>query len=550
MKRLAAAATLGLLLIAGCTQSSSNSTTTSTTAASGRVNSWTQPHVLRYATAEDIQTLNTALGQQTTLGLMSSLTAAWLIKWDHQNRPIPEIATQVPTQANGGVSADGLTITYHLRKGVRWSDGTPLNGDDIVWSIHAILNPANNVVSRTGWDLIKRIDEPNKYTVILHLSKPYAPFVVVFFSSAGANPSILPEHILAQYPNMNNAPFNALPIGAGPFMYKAWNRGQDVVMVPNPYYWHGQPKLTEIDFEIIPDRNTLTTQLQAHALDMWYPVPGSYFVHLESLPGFTYIRQPAYYYNHLDFNVTRPGVSDPIVRRALEYALDRKTLIAKIGRGVGILQEEPAPRSAPYYDPNIPLVPFDIAKANQILDADGWTRGPDGIRAKNGVRLDLQLATSAGTQDTDNQITLIQQWWKQIGVSLDVRRYETPQLFAPVQDGGIIYGGKWDIVLFAWGDDPIGDYSFIYACDEIPPNGQNDPRWCNHTANAAMHALYSHYDQAQRNADDAILFAQLAHDLPMIVTSSREDIYVFNKDLKNFHPNAVTPFDDFMNVDI
>ena len=65
-----------------------------------------------------------------------------------------------------------------------------------------------------------------------------------------------------------------------------------------------------------------------------------------------------------------------------------------------------------------------------------------------------------------------------------------------------------------------------------------------------MHALYSHYDQAQRNADDAILFAQLAHDLPMIVTSSREDIYVFNKDLKNFHPNAVTPFDDFMNVDI
>ncbi len=551
MKRLAAAATLGLFLVAGCTQTTTSSTTTSTGATSGRVNSWTIPHVLRYATAEDINTLNPALGQQTTLGLMSSLTAAWLIKWDHSNRPIPEIALEVPTKANGGVSADGLTITYHLRKGVRWSDGTPLNADDVVWSIHAILNPANNVVSRTGWDRIKRIDEPNEYTVILHLSKPYSPFVVVFFSSAGANPSILPKHLLAQYPNFNNAPFNSLPIGAGPFMYKAWNRGQDVVMVPNPYYWRGQPKLQEVDFEIIPDRNTVLTELQAHSLDLWYPVPGNYFARMAQLgSGFTYIRQPAYYYNHWDFNVQRPTVSDPIVRRALEYAMDRQTIIAKIGRGVGILQEGPAPRTAPYYDPNIPLVPFNIAKANQLLDADGWKRGPDGVRAKNGVRLELELATSAGTQDTDNQIELVRQWWKQIGVTIDVRHYESPQMFAPLQDGGVIYGGKWDIVLFAWGDDPIGDFSFIYACDEIPPNGQNDLRWCNPTATAAMHALYTHYDQASRNADDAILFTQLAKDLPTIVTSGREDIFIYNRDLKGFHPNAVTQFDDFMNVDI
>ncbi|HEY9085756.1 MAG TPA: peptide ABC transporter substrate-binding protein [Candidatus Tyrphobacter sp.] len=549
MKRLAVFAALGIFLIAGCTQTTTTSTT-SVGVTSGRANAWTIPHVLRYATAEDINTLNPALGQQTTLALMSSLTAAWLIKWDLHNRPVPEIAMQVPTQANGGISPDGLTITYHLRKGVRWSDGAPLNADDVVWSIHAVLNPANNVVSRTGWDRIKRIDEPDKYTVILHLSKPYSPFVVTFFSSAGANPSILPKHVLAQYPNFNNVPFNALPIGAGPFMYKAWNRSQDVVMVPNPYYWRGQPKLREVDFEIIPDRNTLSTQLQAHALDLWYPVPGNYFTRLQHLAGFEYIRQPAYYFNHMDFNVTRPAVSDPIVRRALEYALDRKTVIEKIGHGVGILQEGVAPRNAPYYDPNISLVPFDIAKANQLLDADGWKRGPDGVRAKNGVRLELQLATAAGTQDTDNQIAMIQQWWKQIGVSLDVRRYATPQLFAPFQDGGIIYGGKWDIVLFAWGDDPIGDFSFIYACDEIPPNGQNDLRWCNRTADAAMHALYAHYDQPGRNADDAILFTQLAHDLPMIVTWGREDIFVFNKDLRNFHPNAVTQFDDFMNVDI
>src|SRR5690348_783764 len=144
-------------------------------AGAGGRNSWTVPHVLRYATAEDISSLNPLLSQQTTLSLMSSLTMAWLIKWDSHNNPFPELATEVPTMKNGGVSKDGLTITYHLRKGVKWSDGAPFNADDVVFSIHAVLNPANNVVSRTGWDRIQKIDEPDKYTVVLHMSKPYSP---------------------------------------------------------------------------------------------------------------------------------------------------------------------------------------------------------------------------------------------------------------------------------------------------------------------------------------------------------------------------------------
>ncbi len=545
MKRLVLGALVLTVAFAGCTRESA------TTATGGRGNPWTIPHVLRYATAEDISSLNPVLSQQLTLGLMSSLTAAWLIKWNAHNLPVPEIATEVPTKANGGVSPDGLTITYHIRKGVRWSDGAPLNADDVVWTIHAIMNPANNVVSRTGWDLIKSIGEPNKYTVVLHLSKPYSPFVVVFFSSAGANPCILPKHLLARYPNINNVAFNSLPVGAGPFMYKAWNRNENVIMVRNPYYWRGQPKLKEVIFEIIPDRNTVMTQLQAHDIDLWYPVPGTYFSRFNQLgAGFAYVRQPAYLYNHIDFNVTRPAVSDPVVRKALEMATDRATILQKIGHGVGVLEEEPAPKAAPYYDPAIRLVPFDLAKANRMLDADGWTRGPGGVRQKNGVKLALQVVTAAGTPDTDNMLAMIQQWWKQIGVTMNIRRYPAAQLFGPYQDGGIVYGGKWDLSFFSWSDDPIGDFSFQYACDEIPPYGQNDLHWCNRTANAAMHALYGHYDQAQRNADDAVVFAQLAKDTPTIVTSLRQDVYIYNSDLKNFHPNQVTPFDDFMNVDI
>lgn len=546
MRRFAIGALCCLVLfgISACTR-------VSTTSPSGEMNSWTLPHVLRYATGEDIPTLNPALGQQETLGMLSSLTAAWLIKWNRHNLPVPEIATEVPSKANGGISPDGLTITYHLRKGVRWSDGAPLNADDVVWTIHAILNPANNVVSRTGWNLITRIGEPDKYTVVLRLSKPYSPFVVTFLSSAGANPSILPKHILARYPNFNNVPFNGLPVGAGPFMYKAWNRGENVIMVPNPYYFRGRPRLKEVIFEIITDTNTVFTDLQSHALDLWYPTPGSFFVRFKELGhAFSYIRQPGYIYNHIDFNVSRPALRDPIVRHALEYAIDRETILKKIAYGAGSVQEEPASKAAPYYDPSIALVPFDIAKANQLLDADGWRRGADGVREKNGARLDLLVVSSAGDPVADNIIELIQQWWRQIGVAITVRRYEAPQLFNTYQAGGILYGGKWDVSFFAWVDDPIGDFSFIYACDQIPPAGQNDLRWCNPTATAAEHALFAHYDQAQRNADDAIVFAQLAKDTPTVVMYVRDDISIFNRDLKNFHPNNVSPFDDFMNVDI
>lgn len=176
MKRLAVALLAGAVALSACSK------TSQTGGEGGRANSWTIPHTLRYANAEDINTLNTLLNQQVTLSYLSSMTAAFLIKWNAQNLPYPELATEVPTKANGGISQDGLTITYHLRKGLKWSDGAPLDADDVVFTYHEVMNAANNITSRTGWDLITKIDEPDKSTAIFHLKKPYAPFIVTFFS--------------------------------------------------------------------------------------------------------------------------------------------------------------------------------------------------------------------------------------------------------------------------------------------------------------------------------------------------------------------------------
>lgn len=574
MKKFLAIALAATFVMTACTKQSTsgNQTTTTTTTSSNtgpqtapsglptnppvntgttEQNSWTKPHVLRLTDTEDVENLNPTLTQDTPVSLLiGPLTMGYLVRWDKQGNPIPELITEIPTQHNGGVSADGKTITYHIRKGVKWSDGVAFDADDVVFSIKAVLNPANNVVSRTGWDRIKKIDEPDKYTVVLHMSAPYSPFLETFFSTAGAQPCVMPKHILGNLPNINNAPYNAKPVGIGPFMVKEWQRGSRVVMVANPYYFRGQPKLKEIDYEIITNTNTTLTSLQSKSLDLSYQSPPNLVSQYRAMTGFVTWAQPSYYFRHIDFNLTRPALKDPVVRQALRYATDRAEVINKLYQGVGIMQEEPAPKVAPYFDPSIQQTPFDIAKANQMLDQDGWKRGSDGIRAKNGVRLDLNFATASGIAINDQMIELLRQTWKQIGVNITVSHYLNTLLFSPYANGGILYRGKFDVAYFAWGLDAIGDMSPLYSCAQIPPQGQNILHWCNQTAEKAMLAFYKHFDQSQRNKDDAIVMEQLNKDVPTIIMMGTEAVWVYNKDLKNFSPGALSPFDNFMDVDI
>jgi peptide/nickel transport system substrate-binding protein len=565
MRRLVAAALALAFAAAGCSRQGAQTTTITTTTTTNIVsnapptvntstteqNAWTMPHTLRITAEEDIESLNPLLTSDTPVTLiLAPLTMGYLVRWDKQGNPIPELITQIPTQENGGISKDGLTVTYHIRKGVKWSDGQPFNADDVIFSFKAVLNPANNVTSRTGFDRIKTMDEPDKYTVVLHFSKPYSPFLETFFSTAGAEPAVLPQHLLAQYPNLNHVDYNSKPIGIGPFMVKEWQRGSRVVLVANPLYFRGAPKLKEVDYEIITNANTVLTEMQAKALDMFYQAPQNMVDQFRALSAFTTWAQPSYYFRHLDFNLTSPKLKDPAVREALRYAMNRPDILAKLYHGIGILQEEPAPKVSAYWDPNIAQVPFDLNKANQILDQAGWKRGADGVRAKNGVRLDLNFATATGTVINDQLIEQLRQTWKQTGVNITVSHYLNTLLFGQYQDGGILYTGKFDVAYFAWGLDAIGDFSPIYSCTNIPPAGQNILHWCNKTAESAMQALYGHYSQAQRNKDDAVVMEQLNKDVPTAVLMGTAALWVYNKDVKNFSPGALSPFDNFMDVDI
>ncbi|HEV3155581.1 MAG TPA: peptide ABC transporter substrate-binding protein [Candidatus Baltobacteraceae bacterium] len=535
----ARAAWCGIFLLLGCASAYG-------TPAESRA-SWTTPHVLVISDAGDPNTLNPHFGQSAPVANLSELTMAWLVRWDTHNRPYPELATQIPTRENGGIGADGLTITYHLRKGVRWSDGAPFTADDVAFTTNVINNPANNEAAR--FTQIAKIEEPDKYTIVYRLKHPYSTFLESFFSSCCANPSILPKHLLAKYSNINHVRYNDLPVGIGPFRFARWDRGKQVVLVANPLYWRGRPKLNKIVYKVVPTRDALLQALSSHEVDMWYQFSGAYLRRIQALSGYTIARQPSYAYNHLDFNLARPALADPAVRTALRLALDRKIIVRDVANGIGIVQDSALPVSAPYYS-DLGTTAYDPARANAILDGAGWNRINGGIRSKRGAMLRLTVALGAGQGDTDKEVALVAEQWRRIGVDVRVRHYPSALMFAPAAQGGILYGNDWDVTLFAWAADPMGDFSAIYGCDAFPPAGQNNVRWCNRGAQHAMDALFAHYRQSERTADVRALMQQFVHDVPSIVFAVREDLFAYNRDLKNYHPNNVTPFDNMMDVDI
>jgi peptide/nickel transport system substrate-binding protein len=507
------------------------------------------PHTFRFATAEEVATLNPDLNTQLAVQYLNQMTAAFAFRYDRDNRIEPELATVIPTQSNGGISTDGKTVTLHLRSGVKWSDGAPFSADDVVFSIAAMNNPANLVPTRQGFDQITRVDEPNPTTVIVHLKAPYGAIVPTLFSSSGGI-AILPKHLLGSLHDINNAPYNALPIGIGPFRYAAWKRGDQVELERNPFYWRGQSKLDRLILKLIPDRNTVLTQLQTGELDMWFPFGGSYLSRVQAIPNVHIIRQPSYAINQILFNVSRPVLSDRAVRLALRYAVDRRLLREKVGHGVGLLQNVQVTTVDPSTPKDIAFTPFDLNKANAVLEAAGWKRGADGIRAKNGNRLSIAFVTSSGTPDVDTILELLRTWWNQIGAQMDVRRFESAMLFGPYSAGGILANGRFDAMFLGNSIPAPFDINLMFGCHQFPPAGQNYSHYCN----AKFDALADEYDRTYDEGRRDELLSQALHmvddDVVEIVTTGREDIFGLNNAVKNFTPNSATPFDDMLGVDV
>jgi len=527
---------LTVLLLVSCSTIAGGS-------AGGERHPWTKPGVLRIASLSDPDTLSPLIGNFQIDFDLAMFWGGFLFNYDDHDRLVPELATEEPTSANRGISRDGKTIVYHLRQGVKWHDGVPFDADDVIFTWHAIMNPKNNVGIRVGYDRITSIDKRDEHTIAVHLAGPYAPFVGTFLTQSAIPIPVYPRHLLEKFPDLNQNPYNSKPVGTGPFKVQAWHRGSVIRMVANDDYWRGKPKLREVDYQPIPSENTILTALRAHDVDLWFNASSPNVPAMKGIEHIDVHLVPFVQFGMLALNSSRPITGDLRVRRALQLGLDRKRIVDQITYGVNQVGEGDQPSAIWAHDARLKLVAFDPLRARALLDAAGWVPGPGGVRVKDGTPLALTMVVTSGDAIANRLAVVTQSQWRAIGVDLNVKPYATAQLYASFGAGGILQTSKFDIAYFNWSSGVDPDDSPLVMCDQFPPAGQNNFRYCNHDVDRQERLALATYNRAARKRAYDRIQADIAADVPFITLWFNRQVNVTSDDFKNFKPaHAVTPY--------
>jgi peptide/nickel transport system substrate-binding protein len=484
---------------------------------------------LRIAVQQDAKTLNPILASNTVDVFIQRFMFEPLLSADAHGNPVPILAAQVPTRENGGVSQDGLTITYHLRKSARWTDGTPVSSRDVKFSWQAIMNPANNAVSRHGYDDVARIDTPDPQTAVVHLKERFSPFVNTFFAESDQPYSIVPAHVLAQYPNINQIPFNGHPtVTDGPFVFQRWVHGDRIVLSANANFFMGKPRLRSVEIRVVADENTAVNLLRTHAVDYMYQASIATYPELKTIPGVKLVWNSMNGYEGMGLNMRRKPLDDPRVRQAIAYAIDKPQLVRTLTYGQERLATQDLPDWMWAFNPNIKAYPHDPAKARALLRAAG-VKPP----------LNLVMVTESANVTHKRTAVQLQAMLRAIGINAELKTYPGDLLYAPAGAGGIVNGGNFDITIWPWyaGIDP--DNSSQFTCRNMPPNGYNEARYCNREMERLQRQALTSYDRATRTAAYHAIEALVVRDNPIIPFWWQRQQQAISERFKGFAPNPV-----------
>ena len=501
---------------------------------------WTHPGVLRVAVQSDVKSLNPLLNSNTTDGFLANLMFEPLLSADAKGNPVPILATSVPSIENGGVSKNGLTITYTLRRNAMWTDGVKVTSKDVKWSWEAIMNSRNNIVSRHGYDYVKSVDTPDDFTVVVHLKEKFSPFVNTFFAMSDQPMPVAPEHVLSKYPDLNQIPFDAAPtVSDGPFRFVEWAHGDHITLERNNGFFMGKPHLDRIEIRIVPDENTTINLLKTHGIDFMFQASPETYPALKTATDVTLDFVNVNGYERVQLNTSHPVLADPNVRLAIAYAIDKKQLVNTLTYGQMTEATEDIPDWMWAFNPSVRSYPHDPAMARQLLHNAGWSPGPDGIMRREGQRLELVLVTN-NSNVTRRQASLqLQAMLREAGIDVSVKYYPGDLLFAPAGMGGILQLGKFDLSVNGWyaGIDP--DNSSQFMCQNVPPGGYNYSRFCNPQMQAAETAALTHYERVDRMAAYYETQRLLERYNPEIFFWWRRQMEPISVDFKGFDPNPV-----------
>jgi len=494
-----------------------------------------QSGILRFAEIDEPDGLNPLIASEPNALEFSYFLYSFFFEVNDKSELVPDVALQVPTIANGGISKDGRTITYHLRRNVRWEDGAPLTARDVVFTYQAIMNPRNNIQGRFGYDKIAGVEAPDAYTVVVHMRTVDSAIVTLFMCLDGDYP-ILPAHLLAKYPDINHVAFNDKPVGSGPYRVAEWVRGDHLTLDANLSYWRGPPGLDKIEIFFVRDGNEIIDRLRAGTVDAWFRADPTAYPSLSQIPDIRVAISPDNNFGHLDFNLHDPLLQDVRVRKAIEMAIDRRRIVRDVTSYVYQTTDSDQPFTSWAYARSVPHVSYDRKGATALLQSAGWRRGADGVLENGSGRLSLQLAYLKGSV-LDQQIAdILKSELAAVGIELIETPLASDTFLASKQAGGKVYNGKYQLAMFSWGVGIDPDDSWLYACNQQPPAGENSMFWCDPNVDAAEADALGTFDVRRRASDYAIIQNEIADQVPMVFLYAQRRADAYSTHFSGFAP--------------
>lgn len=419
------------------------------------------------------------------------------LKW------LPDECTEVPTQANGDVSADGLTVTMKLLPNLTWSDGQPLTASDFVFAWKLLTNPAAQSFNVGGYSEIASVTAVDAHTVRTQFKTPLGPYLSYL-------PYALPQHELqpiALADLITSAEVNLTPKAtSGPYLVSSYTINTAMTLAPNPHYTSSSfygPFLKQVTFSFLHDTGTLIQAFQSGSLTLAQDFFPSDLAQMGGAASLTL----AVGYEHALYNQANPLLAQVAVRHALSLAVNRCTVAQAALRQVSCQKFAAASITSPQaldLDPTLAVPAPDLVTANALLDKAGYaTKNSAGIRMQpNGKPLAFTLVT---TNDSARQAeaAALAAMWKQIGIAITVKVVAGSQLFADFTHNGDLATGQFDIALFSFvgGADPDFTYD-IYHSSAIPsatdPGGTNYGHIRDATLDAALQTERGTVDFAAR----------------------------------------------------
>lgn len=511
------------------------------------------------ALTQEPDTLNPYLASQRSAGEVHTFVIEGLVGVNEKGEYYPVLATEVPSKANGGVSEDGLTITYHLRQ-VSWSDGVPFTCADVQFTWRAVVDPKSGAVSTSGYRDIDSVACPDASTAVVHYRTFYAAFLVPFWA-------VLPQHAAGAPAEMTGWNYNREPLGTGPFRLKEWTSGDHITLVRNDNYrgrGNGKPGLDSIVVRFVPSRDVALQLLQSGQVNIVGDLVESDLPRLGKMSGVVTSQEPSPRSERLLLNLADPNIEipdqalnhphpilgDARVRQALELATNKEEIVKGLLYGQATIGTNEL--NVGWARCQTPSSEYNPVRARQLLDEAGWRLGKDGIRvsqggltARDGTRLRLKLQGPSGDTLREQVEQVLVNQWKEVGIEAFIENAPTAALFGTWESGSAARRGKFDILIYTTGPyvDPHSQIETYFSSWNIPlaankGAGYNYSRWISATADDLIRRAGSTPDIAVRKNAYCTLMQEVGKARPQVYLYSRNLIAAYADNLQNWKLNV------------